>query len=87
MVFHSSLSASSLVSAHIRQDIALVFIAPERPQFQLKTVKKYLYTVVTFLGFCAFLPSSGYAATVGETHQYIVTAYYSPLPDQSFYLK
>ena len=87
MVFHSSLSASSLLSAHIRQDIAIVFVAPERLKYSFKDIKKYIYTMVALLGFCGFLPSSGYAATVGETRDFIVTAYYSPLPDQSFYFK
>lgn len=87
MVFSSSLSASSLLSAHIRQDVSLVFFAPEQMHRSFKNIKKYIYAFVALLGFCWFLPSSGYAATVGETKEFIVTAYYSPLPGQSFYLK
>lgn len=39
------------------------------------------------IGFCGFLPSSWYAATFGETQEFIVTAYYSPLPDQQSYAR
>ncbi|MDD2694155.1 MAG: peptidoglycan-binding protein [Candidatus Gracilibacteria bacterium] len=87
MVLSSSLSASSLLSAHIRQDVSLVFVSQERIQNSFKNIRKYIYALVAVIGFCGFLPSSGYAATVGETQEFIVTAYYSPLPGQSFYLK
>lgn len=87
MIFFSSLSASSLLTAHIRQDVSLVFISWEPLSFSYESLKKWIYSIVAVLSFCIFLPSSGYAATVGETREFIVTAYYSPLPNQSFYLK
>lgn len=87
MVFSFSLSASSLVTAHVRQNVSLVFVTREKIAYSFSRIKKWIYSIVTVLSFCIFLPSSGYAATVGDTQEFIVTAYYSPLPDQSFYLK
>ncbi len=87
MVFSFSLSASSLVTAHVRQNVSLVFITREKIAYSFSQIKKWIYSIVTVLSFCIFLPSSGYATSVGETQQFIVTAYYSPLPDQSFYLR
>lgn len=44
-------------------------------------------SILTFLiTFFGFLPSSSYAAAEEET-TFVVTAYYSPLPNQSFYFK
>ena len=53
--------------------------------FQLENLQKYSYICTAFLAFFSFLPGSGYAAT--ETRDFVVTAYYSPMPNQSFYLR
>lgn len=80
-----SLSESSLLRAHIRQDVALLFLESPRSWFSFENIQKYSYIATAFLAFFSFLPGSGYAAT--ETKEFVVTAYYSPLPDQSFYLR
>lgn len=82
-----TLSASSLLRAHIRQDVSLVFITQEKTTVFFQDLRKYVYVLVAMIGFCGFLPSSGYAANTENEKDFIVTAYYSPLPNQSFYLK
>ena len=78
----SSLSATGLLSAHIKQDVSLIFIR-ETKIFQIpKKIQNFLYIFLTFLGFCTFLPATSYA---DEEKYFIVTAYYSPLPNQIFY--
>lgn len=84
MYISTSLSASTLLRAHIRQDIALLFTAP-KPSF-LERFQKYSYITTALLAFFSFLPASGYAATT-EEREFVVTAYYSPLPNQNFYLR
>lgn len=88
MTYISSLSASSLLSAHIRQDVSIVFYTTKRHFLRLSLVKKSIYTLSACIAFCGFLPGSGYAAEeVGTKKEFIITAYYSPLPNQNFYLK
>lgn len=81
-----SLSSSSILRANIRQDISLIFISENTGRWTIPSLKKYSYIFTSVLAFFSFLPNSGYAATV-ETKEFVVTAYYSPLPGQSFYLK
>ncbi len=81
-----SLSSSSILRAHIRQDISLIFIAENTGKWTIPSLKRYSYVCTSILAFFSFLPNSGYAASL-ETKEFVVTAYYSPLPGQSFYLK
>ena len=85
MYSSSSLSASSFLRAHIRQDIALVFTTWEKVSHFFLNLQKYTYILTACFAFFSFLPASGYAAS--ESREYVVTAYYSPLPGQSFYLR
>ncbi len=80
-----SLSASSLLRANIRQDIALLFVESPKSWFSFEKLQKYSYICTAIFAFFSFLPASGYAAT--EEREFVVTAYYSPLPNQSFYLR
>ena len=86
MYSFSSLSASSLLRANIRQDIALVFTTSKKASHFFDNIVKYTYAITACLAFFSFLPASGYAAAP-EQKSFIVTAYYSPLPGQSFYLR
>lgn len=81
----SSLSSASLLRANIRQDIALIFVSDETSRWNITSIKKWSYLCASFFAFFSMTPHSGYAADVKK--DFIVTAYYSPLPDQSFYLK
>ncbi len=81
-----SLSASSLLRANIRQDVALVFVSYEKSSWFFQNIQKYTYILTAFVAFFSFLPMSGYA-TPSETKELVATAYYSPLPWQSFYLR
>ena len=81
----SCLSSSSLLRAHIRQDVSLIFVSEWKNHWSIPSVKKYSYILASFFAFFSFHWDSGYAAS--ETREFVVTAYYSPLPDQSFYLK
>ena len=81
----SSLSSSSLLKANIRQNVSLIFVSEYPSSWALPSLKKYSYIFASLFAFFSFLPNSGYAASL--TRDFIVTAYYSPLPDQSFYLK
>ncbi len=87
MYSFSSLSASSLLRANIRQDVALVFVSYEESSKFFQNIQKYTYILTAFVAFFSFLPMSGYAAAPLETKELVVTAYYSPLPGQSFYLR
>ena len=80
-----SLSESSLLRANIRQDVALLFVGSPKTWFSFENLQKYSYICTAFIAFFSFLPGSGYAAT--ETREFVVTAYYSPMPNQSFYLR
>ena len=80
-----SLSSSSVLRANIRQDISLIFISENVGRWTIPSFRKYSYIITSVLAFFSFLPNSGYAAPV--TQEFVVTAYYSPLPGQSFYLK
>lgn len=81
----SSLSSSSLLRAHIRQDVSLIFVSENSSSWNIPSLKKYSYILASFLAFFSFHGDSGYAASTKQ--EFIVTAYYSPLPDQNFYLK
>ena len=81
----SSLSSSSLLRAHIRQDVSLIFVSEKSSSWNTHSLKRYSYIFASFLAFFSFHGDSGYAASI--TQEFIVTAYYSPLPDQNFYLK
>ncbi len=81
----SSLCSANLLRAHIRQDISLIFVSETHTEWHKATLKKWSYILASFLAFFSMTPHSGYAAEI--TKEFIVTAYYSPLPDQSFYLK
>ena len=88
MTYISSLSASSLLSAHIRQDVSIVFYTTKRHFSHFSLIRKSIYLFSACIAFCGFLPGSGYAAEeVGTKKEFIITAYYSPLPNQNFYLK
>jgi 3D (Asp-Asp-Asp) domain-containing protein len=82
----SSLCSSSLLRANIRQNISLIFVSENTTSWSIPRFKKYSHICASVLAFFSFLPSSGYAATE-TSKEFVVTAYYSPLPDQSFYLK
>jgi hypothetical protein len=81
----SSISSSSLLRAHIRQDVSLIFVSEYSHTWNIASLKRYSYIFASLLSFFSFHADSGYAAPV--TQDFIVTAYYSPLPNQSFYLK
>lgn len=81
----SSLSSSSLLKAHIRQNVSLVFISEYSQNWNIASLKRYSYIFASVLSFFSFHADSGYAASVQQN--FVVTAYYSPLPNQSFYLK
>lgn len=85
-MYTSSLNSASILQAHIRQDIALIFVAQNTTKQFLKKVRRYSYIFAAFITFFSFSSQGGYAATETE-REYVVTAYYSPLPGQSFYLK
>ena len=85
MYSSSSLSSSSLLRAHIRQDVSLIFVSENSSSWNIPSLKKYSYIFVSFLAFFSFHGDSGYAASIPR--EFIVTAYYSPLPNQNFYLK
>ena len=85
MFLPSSLSASTILRANIRQDIALVFTLSKKWDHFFKNFQKYTYILTACFAFFSFLPASGYAAW--EKRDFIVTAYYSPLPGQTFYLR
>lgn len=88
MYSSSSLSSSSLLRAHIRQDVSLIFVSEYSSSWDFSLLKKYSYIFTSFLAFFAFLPHSSYASSWEEIQkEFIVTAYYSPLPDQSWYAK
>jgi hypothetical protein len=84
-MYTSSLNSASILQAHIRQDIALIFIARNTSKQFFKKVRHYSYIFAAFITFFSFSSQGGYAAEAEK--DYVVTAYYSPLPDQSFYLK
>lgn len=80
----SSLSATGLLSAHIKQDVSLIFIR-DTNNFEIpKKFQTYISLLIAFLGFFGFSPGSSYA---DEQKYFIVTAYYSPIPGQDFYLR
>ena len=81
----SSLSSSSLLRAHIRQDVSLIFVSEHSSSWNIPSLRKYSYIFASFLAFFSFHGDSGYATPI--TQEFIVTAYYSPLPNQNFYLK
>lgn len=85
MYTSSSLSSANLLRANIRQDIALIFTAQNTTKQFFKKVRRYSYIFAAFIAFFSFSSQGGYAAP--EEKEYVVTAYYSPLPGQSFYLK
>ncbi len=85
MYSSSSLSSSSLLRAHIRQDVSLIFVSENSSSWNIPSLKKYSYIFVSFLAFFSFHGDSGYATSIPR--EFIVTAYYSPLPNQNFYLK
>jgi 3D (Asp-Asp-Asp) domain-containing protein len=87
MYSSSSLSSATLLRANIRQNIALIFVSEYHSHWDITLLKKYSYIFASFLAFFAFLPTSSYATVTEVEKEFIVTAYYSPLPDQSFYLK
>lgn len=84
-MYTSSLNSASILQAHIRQDIALIFVAQNTTKQFFKKVRRYSYLFAAFLAFFSFSSQGGYAAPAEQ--EYFVTAYYSPLPGQSFYLK
>ena len=84
-MYTSSLNSASILQAHIRQDIALIFVAQNTTKQFFKKVRRYSYLFAAFLAFFSFSSQGGYAAPAEQ--EYVVTAYYSPLPGQSFYLK
>ncbi len=73
----SSLSAAGLLSAHIKQDVSLIFIRDTKTFEIPKKFHTYLSIFIAFLGFFSASPGSSYA---DEQKYFIVTAYYSPLP-------
>ena len=63
----------------------LIFVSENSSSWNIPSLKKYSYILASFLAFFSFHGDSGYAASIKQ--EFIVTAYYSPLPDQNFYLK
>ncbi len=84
-MYTSSLNSASILQAHIRQDIALIFVAQNTTKQFFKKARRYSYLFAAFMAFFSFSSQGGYAAPIEQ--EYVVTAYYSPLPGQSFYLK
>jgi 3D (Asp-Asp-Asp) domain-containing protein len=80
-----TLSSASILSATVRQDISLIFIAenPVRSLFSLFC--RYSYIFAGILAFFSFEPHGAYAATFER--EFVVTAYYSPVEWQSWYSK
>jgi hypothetical protein len=80
-----TLSSANILRASIRQNVSLVFIAEKDQKSFFSRFRRSSYIFAAFLAFFAFEPHGGYATTVER--DFVVTAYYSPLPGQSFYLK
>ncbi len=90
-MFPSSLgfNKSSLLVLNTREELNIIFTGARIKYNSIRQMKRWhaRASILTFLvTFFGFLPSSSYALTE-EDHTFVVTAYYSPLPNQSFYLK
>jgi hypothetical protein len=82
------LNQSNLLVATTRTELHIIFseniVEPAHPA-KKSHWHRYISFVAFFLSFFAFSPSTSFATE--EIRTFIVTAYYSPLPDQTFYFK
>ena len=90
-MFPSSLgfSKSSLLVVSTREELNIIFTGARIKYNSIRKMKRWhaRASILTFLiTFFSFLPSTSYAAEE-QARTFVVTAYYSPLPNQSFYFK
>lgn len=89
MFLSHQFNQSNILVASTRQELNIIFTRTRERYEQIRSSKRLhriIASVAFLLGFFSFLPGTSHAAVV-EERTFIVTAYYSPLPDQSFYFK